>query len=186
MPACVSSINFADETTLKFERPVEQVLLDHTATSTLDGQFTGTHAGTVFITQDVTYTNTTTGDIRVTPVFLRPYRRIVAVPPQTAVFQEWFGFTTGVAAPVPAIAFSTQFGGGAFTNFGSSRQWLMGASPASLAPFGQTLITPGSQFRVKYECRLATAGVTSNPSRYAFAYNHRIVFLGSIVRDAAV
>lgn len=186
---CISQVNFdPDLTTLQFGRPVEQYLPngDFTTNSTLDGKFTGTHAGTVFISQDVTYTNGTTGDIRVTPVFIRPYRRMIGVPPQTAFFQEWWGLTTGVAPGVPALAFNTQFGGGAFTNFGTSRQWLFGAAAAAYAPFGQTNIPPGQAYRIKYECRLVTAGVTSSTNRYAFAGSHRILFLGSIVRDPAV
>lgn len=180
--SCVDDKNFGQvDTVLQFGRQFTTVVHDVQTNSTADGNFTGNHAGTVYINQSTTYTNPTTITQLVTPIFIRPDRRIYAIQPQTARFEEQYAFTIGGPPGVPAMSLQSRFGGGCPLSIGGG--WYMSEAGATWAPFGQQTLLAGQGIRIDYQCRLFTTNAASG-GKFANARNHRIVILSDINPDS--
>lgn len=180
---CVSALNLGQVSTdLQYGRPFTTIFGDNTALSTLDGNYTGNHAGTVYINQSFT-SPAATVPMRVTPIFVRPSRVLYTSQPQVPNLQEWWAFTVGSPPGVPSMGFNTRFGGGCTRSIGGG--FYMSEAGATYAPFGQVALAVGQQIRIDYQCRLVTSLSTSSP-KYAFARNHRIILLSEITQDPAV
>lgn len=188
MSFCVSDNFEQDVPELRWGRPATAAVAAHTAASTGDGALTGNHSGTVLVTQDTTYTNTTPLPLLVTPVFLRPQRLLRTNDPQRAWLRERWAHTLGASPGAPTLpADITHFGGGS-ENIGAWRWTDLRQPGAAYAPLGQFTVPPTHGLRVSYQCRLYTEqpAFWTGSGRWVYAVDHTVAFVADHLPDPAV
>lgn len=187
---CASAANFDQNVSeARWARPVSAIVLDSVVGVTGDGALTGNHSGTVMVTQDVTYNNTSGKTLLITPVFTRPSRYLRTNDPQRAWLRERWAHTAGAAPAAPTLPGTdiTWFGGGT-QDVGAWRWTELRQVGATYAPLGQFTVPTGQGLRVSYQCRLFTEqpiGWTGS-GRLVYARGHRIVFVADWTTDPAV